>query len=130
MVAVIPSAQKPHLAPWADIKIWEAGPAEWLYLVANAKFVYTDSFHGALFSIKSERPFLAYYVEAGRSPRLMDIAARYGIEKAVAGSAEEAVEKIRTEALDYEAVNRLIHAHVEQSNAFLEQALNVTKAVG
>ena len=130
MVEVIPSAQKPHLAPWADIKIWEAGPAEWLYLVANAKFVYTDSFHGALFSIKSGRPFLTYYVEEGRAPRRMDIAARYGIEKAVAGSAEEAVEEIMTETLDYETANRLIHAHVEQPHAFLRKAPNVKKAVG
>lgn len=123
VVAVIPSANQPHLAPWADIKIWEAGPAEWLYLIANAKFVYTDSFHGAIFALKHKRPFIVYYAEEGRAPRLMDIADRYQLGRAVAGSAEEAAEKIANASLDYETVNQLILTHVEQSKAFLQKAV-------
>lgn len=123
VVAVIPSAHKPHLAPWADIKIWEAGPAEWLYLIANASFVYTDSFHGVLFAIKNARPFLAYYAEKGRSPRLMDLAERYHIGGCIAGNAEESEEKL---AEPYESAVTLdmIRLHVEKSMAYLHGSLD------
>jgi len=123
VVAIIPSAHKPHLAPWADIKIWEAGPAEWLYLIANARFVYTDSFHGVLFAVKNERPFIAYYTEKGRAPRLMDIAARYQLEPAIAGSADEAAVKIGQAGLDREQVTRLIAEQAGESVSFLETAV-------
>lgn len=53
--------------------IWEAehftaGPAEFLYLVHNAKAVFTDSFHAAVFSIIYEKDFMVFdRVEDGRS---------------------------------------------------------------
>ena len=34
------------------------GPSEFLYLIANAKAVYTDSFHGTVFSILLRTPFI------------------------------------------------------------------------
>lgn len=53
--------------------IWEAehytvGPAEFIYLVENAKAVFTDSFHAAVFSIIFEKDFMVFdRVEDGRS---------------------------------------------------------------
>lgn len=38
--------------------IYEAGPAEFIDLIANAKLVVTDSFHAIVFSILFEKPFL------------------------------------------------------------------------
>ena len=38
----------------------DAGPAEFLGLVKNASLVYTDSFHGTIFSINFKRPFFVY----------------------------------------------------------------------
>ena len=70
VVAVVPSAHLPHLAPWADHVLYTAGPQEWLYLIAKASFIYTDSFHGILFSLMNRRPFLSYYAEPYRAPRL------------------------------------------------------------
>lgn len=123
VVAVIPSAHQPHLAPWANIKIMDAGPAEWLWLIANSKFVYTDSFHGALFSMKYKKPFLAYYTEKGRAPRLLDLAQRYTVESAVAGSAEEAFEQDFLQPLDYQKIEGLMLQEAEFSMAYLKNAL-------
>ncbi len=36
------------------------GPLEFLYLIANAEFVFTDSFHGTAFSIIFERKFIVF----------------------------------------------------------------------
>jgi hypothetical protein len=125
VVAVIPSANSPHLAPWADIKIQDAGPAEWLYLIANSKFVYTDSFHSALFAMKHQKPFLAYYMEKDRAPRLLDLAQRYAVESAVAGSLDEAGEKEFWKPLDYQKTHALMNEHAEISVDYLKRALNL-----
>ena len=124
VVAVIPSAHKPHLAPWADIKIWDAGPAEWLSLVANAKFVYTDSFHGAIFALKNHRPFIVYYAEEWRSSRMTDLSKRYRL----AGSVAHDVASLKTCILadsfgNYEESFRLIDQHVEESMEYLRKSL-------
>lgn len=39
---------------------YSVGPSEFLFLVKNAFFVCTDSFHASVFSILFERPFLVY----------------------------------------------------------------------
>ena len=36
------------------------GPLEFVYLIANSEGVYVDSFHGAVFSILFEKPFLVF----------------------------------------------------------------------
>ncbi len=120
---MIPSAHKPHLAPWADIKVCDAGPGEWLYLIAHARFVYTDSFHGALFSIKFKKPFLAYYKEKIRAPRLLDLAKRYAVERSVVGSLDEALENQFWKPLDYQKTEALMVEDANQSRAFLDRAL-------
>ncbi len=119
VVAVVPSAHKPNRAPWADHVVYTAGPREWLYLVANASFVYTDSFHGILFSIKYDRPFLSYYSEEGRAPRLIDLADRYCIKKCIIDCADEASNE---EWNDWDAkiTKKLIAEHIDFSMKFLE----------
>ena len=37
-----------------------SGPAEFIYLIANAKCIYTDSFHACVFSFLFHRPFLVF----------------------------------------------------------------------
>ncbi len=39
------------------IKVYDAGPCEFLWLIKNAKFVITDSFHATAFSINFNTPF-------------------------------------------------------------------------
>lgn len=114
------------MAPWADIKIWEAGPAEWLYLIANAQFVYTDSFHGAIFALKHRRPFVVYYAEEWRSPRLMDLAQRYRLGGSVAND-HASLEKCLSSGTfgDHEESFRLIAQHVADSMEYLRNALSV-----
>lgn len=125
VVAVVPSAHVPHVAPWADVLIMDAGPSEWLYLIAHASYIFTDSFHGALFSIQNNKPFFAYYSEASRSPRLIDLAERYEIQDAVGNSVESAVAKDWGLHLNYERIHSLISKHVTISIEYLKCALDI-----
>lgn len=45
---------------YADYYPWEAGPAEWVNLIAHASYVCTDSFHGSVFSNIFEVPFFSF----------------------------------------------------------------------
>lgn len=123
VVAVVPSAHQPHFALWADIKVTTAGPAEWLWLVSNAAFILTDSYHGALFSIKNRIPFFAFYTEKERAPRLLDLAKRYALINCVGGSVEEALEADWGWGCDWLKSESLISTHVKESFAYLRKAV-------
>lgn len=73
--------------PLAD-KVYQAlSPVEWVAMFRHATFVYTDSFHAIMFSLKFSVPFVAYYRNIVRSSRLQDLKNR-GIDS-IYGSVEE-----------------------------------------
>lgn len=45
---------------YADYLPYNVGPAEFLYLIKNAEFVCTDSFHASVFSLQFHRQFLVF----------------------------------------------------------------------
>lgn len=71
VVLAMPTGYALQLHGWPDDILWMLDPFEWVAWLSNASFVYTDSFHGVLFSLKYDRPFVATYAEAVRSPRLI-----------------------------------------------------------
>ena len=62
---VIPIVTIPHLQTgyknedekYSHIKLYNIAPREWVWLILNAKIVYTDSFHGTAFSINLNKDF-------------------------------------------------------------------------
>lgn len=110
--------------PWADEVIYDAAPEDWLNYIKNAEFIYTDSYHGALFSMKFHKPFLAYYSEKNRAPRFMDLAERYNIDRYIVNTLEEAIEKESIcKEIDYTEIDKLIDEHKKYSMDFLKRAL-------
>lgn len=113
-----------RLYKWADEVLYDSSPEEWLNLINYAEFVYTDSYHGILFSIKFHKQFLGYYTEKARAPRLIDLARRYKIEENIVNTFEEAVEKKSiSNKINYEVVDILIEEHKKYSIEFLKKAL-------
>ena len=49
-----------HLVDPNQPDVYVTGPSEFLYLIAHAKLVLTDSFHACVFSFLYEKPFLVY----------------------------------------------------------------------
>lgn len=45
---------------YADIKIYNIGPEDWVNLVRNARYVCTDSYHGTVFSIIYNKDFFIF----------------------------------------------------------------------
>jgi hypothetical protein len=116
----------PASSPLSDLELHDCSPQEWLWLIANARFVYTDSFHGVLFAVKYHREFIADYSEEWRALRLLDVARRYGLANRVAHGVDDAVGKIlRGSEVDYAVTDVKIAQHVALSITFLREALAI-----
>lgn len=114
-----------ELSHFADKVFYDLNPDEWISMFKNAKFVYTDSFHGVLFSLKYHKPFLAYYIEKLRATRFIDLGKRYGIEKYIIQNTSEIDEnKILDRLPDFYAVDKIIELQKKKSIEFLSEALS------
>lgn len=59
-VVGIPHTQKRYNysdTKYIDIPIYECGPREWVYLIHHAEMIFSDSFHGTVFSIIFKKKF-------------------------------------------------------------------------
>ncbi len=107
----------------ADLHIYNASPGQWVGLIKNAAYIYTDSFHGALFCVKYDREFIADYKEQWRSLRLLDVAQRYEFDSHVAGNVDETIDKVSQSDPNYKNTKMLMHKHADESKKFLEESL-------
>ena len=119
----IPNKSK-EVEKFADEVIYDASPKDWLTLIKYATFVYTDSFHGCMFSLKFEKQFIAYYAQQSRASRLIDIRDRYSLEYAIVSSVSELQEKeCLQNGINYKKTNPLIQEHIDLSKQFLINSL-------
>lgn len=93
---------------------------EWLYAIASAKIVITDSFHATVFSILFGRPFYVYISEPSKVFRIANLLDVLGIERRVVSDVDEA---IAAPAIHYEAVNKRLSAYREKSLNYLKSIL-------
>ena len=96
---------------------------DWLTAIANADFVFTDSFHGCVFSIIFNKPFLVYgNAERGKARfesllDLFDLSNRY-IDSSADFSADILASKI-----DWNHVNAIINKERDKSNEYFRRML-------
>lgn len=113
-----------ELSPFADKVFYDLNPDEWISMFKNAKFVYTDSFHGVLFSLKYHKPFLAYYTEKLRATRFIDLGKRYNIDKYIVQNIAEIDEKQALDVVpDFNSIDKTIESQKKTSLDFLRNAL-------
>lgn len=98
--------------------VCDAGPAQWLYLVRNAAYVVTNSFHGTAFSINFRKNFYVEFSSLTNS-RLTQIISALGLEERVVSDGMEIVPS----PADYRRTEEVLPAVKAESLAFLEQAL-------
>lgn len=113
-----------ELSHFADKVFYDLDPREWLNMIKNAKFVYTDSFHGVLFSLKYHKPFLAYYTEKLRATRFIDLGKRYGIDKYIIQNVNEIDYKEVFESIpEFNKIDAILEEQRYSSLKYLEIAL-------
>ena len=101
----------------------------WLRGFRDAEFVVTDSFHGCVFSIIFNKPFIAIGNKSGGMSRFHSLLKTFGLENRLLSLDEdfsnlrERVSSLVSEKIDWDKVNALRSREQSRSRAFLENAL-------
>ena len=125
IINIVLPPHHPYVCPFAKYNI-RASVEEWISLITNADFVYTNSFHGALFAMKYKKQFLAYYSSAMRSFRLIDIGDRYKVNGVITSGISDSLSRgCFKHNLDYNEVDDAISNSVMISMDFLKSSLDL-----
>lgn len=103
-----------------------AGPKEFVKLVANAKVVCTDSFHGTAFSINLHTPFYTFEREYGcagkQSERVLSILRKVGMLDRYQPDSVVGID-----SLDFEHSDTILNEEREKAYGYVRNALNSIK---
>jgi len=107
--------------PWCDENI-NVTPFELLQYFKNASYVITDTFHGAVFSIKYNRKFVGIS-RSSNCYKFNDLLSRFNLDSQNITNIEE-LEKVIQNKIDYERINKWISEQTEKSREYLKSELN------
>ncbi|MEG2151348.1 MAG: polysaccharide pyruvyl transferase family protein [Bacteroidaceae bacterium] len=105
-------------------KIEELIPIEdWIWNIANAEYVITDSFHGCVFSILYKKQFGAFLNQSGGTSRIKSLLTMLHLsDYCMQNNIDEQQLKKR---IDYTAVFKLLAAEKNKSTSFLCKSLSL-----
>ncbi len=95
-----------------------ASVEEWIKLIDGAKYIFTNSFHGAALSIIMNKQFVVFPlvgINKGANDRVYTMCQRYGLMNRIYDTSLDVVES----PIDYENVNNLIKKHNQLSFSIL-----------
>lgn len=115
----------------SDGKVVHLGPSEWLGHIRYAHAVVTNSFHGTVFSILFQKPFITIPL-AGRNKnlneRVMSLLARLGLtDRLMFGTQEADVKRLLGVPIDWEDVHNRLQAWRVEAQEYLINALQCQK---
>jgi hypothetical protein len=97
-------------------------PFEFLWLVKNAKYVITNSYHGTIFSIIFEKPFVTIPFRVNAT-RMLDLLELLSLTNRIAYTNNEIMHKLN-DNIDFNTVKTLLDFHRQCSLKLLINALN------
>lgn len=108
---------------WFSETFVNINPFEWIEIFRNAQMVFTGTFHGAVFSIKSRKNFYTYLTNPSREKKVKSLLKQFKIEDNVIDSNNykyifENIEKFN---INYEEVNKIIEELKEYSLKYLSE---------
>ena len=96
---------------------------EFLYLYKNASFVVSDSYHGSLFAVKFNKPFISF-VNSRRGGLRYKIFDELGLNNRLVSCIEDVyINDILTSEIDYREINKIIKSKSEAAIEWLGNAL-------
>ncbi|MGQ9856710.1 MAG: polysaccharide pyruvyl transferase family protein [Fervidobacterium sp.] len=110
------------------------GPAEFLWLIKNSKFVITSSFHGMVFSIIFKKPFyVILWDEEGKrkqNDRIVDLLSKLGLEDRCFEDPKIILERGLDENIDWENVHSKLAELRRYSSEWLLNAIEEAVKTG
>lgn len=99
-------------------------PGEFLGLLSNAEYVITNSFHGTVFSLIYEKPFISL-LHSDTGSRTVDLLKSLGMESHIVWNEEDFYDMKQFQIEDKEKLRRKMEKVREKSRRFLEEALGL-----
>ena len=96
---------------------------KWLKGFYDAKFILTDSFHGMVFSIIFEKPFLVVLNKQRGATRFLSLLFALGLEDRLIEGIEDFNTNLLKRDIDYETIRKKLFALIDKSKAFLIDSL-------
>ena len=98
---------------------------QWLRSIYSSKAVITDSFHGTVFSILFNRPFVVVANPNRGISRLKDLLSFFGLENHLVSKLDNDSIRIISQPVNWDGVNKIIKEKSTFSLSFLNSMLNV-----
>ena len=117
-IVIIDQNLKPFVE--SDYHIRDAGLYEFVYLLNNANFIVTDSFHGTSFAINLEIPFVVADPKFGRN-RITSLLETVGLNECLISSMHNITKTIHN--IDFNQSTLLLEEARSKSLKYIENAL-------
>lgn len=115
-----PNAEKYYLQLEERIQL----PIEqWLANLMDASLVVTDSFHGCVFSILFNKPFLAIGNKIRGLDRFISLLSQYDLERNLITNYNKKIQTLNFN-FDWEAINRKLEIQMNKSVLFLNSSFH------
>lgn len=107
---------------------WDVGPEEFIRLFQNAECVFTDSFHGAVFSIIFQKPFCVFErdknTKVSKNSRLYDLLEKFELsDRLVKQFSVSNLLKIIDKPIAYDKIDELLTLYRNESLEFISKSL-------
>ncbi len=96
---------------------------EWLMAFHKARYVFTDSFHGSVFSIIFNKEFIAFGNRKRGMSRFLSLMEQFGLMDRLVYSEEECTSQLYRNGIDWTSVNSIMETEREKSLARLTHSL-------
>ena len=108
---------------FGDIKVWDAAPDEFISLIRNAKYVFTDSFHSSVFSILYHVPFFTFpKVGKAQMSRITGLQSLVEIDSRMVTTDME-IEKVYNQQIDWDRVDEILSKKRQESKQYIRKAI-------
>lgn len=107
----------------SSTKSFALNPGEFIWLIANCKLMCTDSYHGSVFSMINEVPFVVFQRIENRedmNSRIVTLVNKFGLEKQVYNAAQ--TELMHYISCDYSESAKILKEERKKYIDFLENA--------
>lgn len=107
---------------YADLNICDASPQQFLWLIANAKFVVSNSFHATAFSIIMRKEFFVYPIpKHNNQSRMVDLLSLVGLQKQYDITVEDSELSI---TIDWDEVDLKLEKAITFSKQFINRFIS------
>ena len=132
----LPIVTLPHIRDYikadkhfGDVRSFNIGPGEFITCVANAEYIVTDAFHGTIFAILFEKPFLSFNrfftkVKNELNFRLVNLFNLLGIPNRVVTD-NASYKRVVSETVDYASVKEKLCQLRQEANDYLTDTLSL-----